>query len=311
MMFTGDQQRTAVAVAASLGIPPRDVHARVLPEDKLALVRALQQDGEIVGAIGDGVNDAPALRQADVGIALGARGTDVAKQAADLVLQDDRLESVERAVRAGRTIFDNIRKTVAYLLSCNVSELLFLLVAAATALPTLLPLQLLWLNLVTDTFPALAIAVEPPGFGVMRRPPRSATAPIIDGAVLWRSLMQAMLMALAAVIVAIVARAGGVGLDVVRTEVFAVMALSQIMHLVAGRRLSGRAVLATLGTNAWATIAMAVSLAMTVVVAQLPALGRVVGLVPLSASRWAFAAGLALASAVVGQVFVRLLPARR
>ena len=304
VMFTGDQARTAGAVAARLGIPESDVHARVLPEDKLALVRALQQDGQIVGAVGDGVNDAPALRQADVGIALGVRGTDVAKQAAELVLQDDRLESIERAVRAGRTIFDNIRKSAAYLLGCNVSELLFLLVAAVSGLPTLLPLQLLWLNLVTDTFPALAIAVEPPGFGVMRRPPRRADTAIVDAPLLARSLLHATLMAFVAVVAGAVLRKGDVG--VLRSGVFAVMALSQIAHLFAARRMSGRAVWATLGTNVWATVAVVVSLALTVVVVQVPALARVVGLAPLSASHWAFATALALGSAVVGQLVIRV-----
>jgi P-type Ca2+ transporter type 2C len=303
VMITGDQERTAHAVAAALGIPAEDVHARVLPEDKLRIVRELQEKGNIVGVLGDGVNDAPALRQADVGIALGARGTDVAKQAAALVLQDDRLETIRSAVGQGRTIFDNIRKSTAYLLSCNVSELLFLLVAALSGLPTLLPLQLLWLNLVTDTFPALALAVEPPDAGVMRRAPRSPATAIVDAPVFARSMMHAALMAAAVLAAAALARRDDA--TSLRSLVFAVMSLSQVAHLFAARRLSARAGLAMLYDNLWATAAGITSVALTVAVLEVPSLARVLGLAPLSADRWMVATALALIATAVGQLVPR------
>ena len=209
-MITGDQRATAEAVGRAVGVidgPARivegreleamtapqlaarisGVHAfsRVSPEHKLLIVEALQHRGEIVAMLGDGVNDAAALKKADVGVAMGVRGTDVAKQAAAIVLQDDRFETVAAAVEEGRVIFDNIRKFVFYLFSCNVAEILVLLVAGLAGLPLpLTPLQLLWLNMVTDTFPALALAMEPGDATVMRRPPRDPQEAILSPAFL-------------------------------------------------------------------------------------------------------------------------------
>ena len=197
VMLTGDQRLTAEAIGRELGLVGADqtvldgrelerdpaalgavlakaaAFSRVSPEHKILVVQSLQKDGEIVAMIGDGINDAPALRQADIGVAMGVRGTDVAKQAAAIVLADDRFETIAAAVEEGRVIFENIRKFVFYLFSCNLAEILVLLGAGLAGLPLpLLPLQLLWLNLVTDTFPALALAVEPAEGGVMERPPR-------------------------------------------------------------------------------------------------------------------------------------------
>ena len=198
-MLTGDQRATAAAVGRELNllsegqsiIDGRELDAlseadltarlseiaafsRITPQHKLRLVQALQARGDIVAMLGDGVNDAPALRKADIGVAMGIRGTDVAKEAASIVLQDDRFETVTAAVEEGRIIFDNIRKFVFYLFSCNVAEVLVLLFAALGGLPMpLMPLQILWLNMVTDTFPALALALEPGDADVMARPPRN------------------------------------------------------------------------------------------------------------------------------------------
>ena len=196
VMLTGDQRATAAAVGRELNLltegqsiidgreldcavgrraderdcrtSPRSAASR--RSTSCASWQALQARGDIVAMLGDGVNDAPALRKADIGVAMGIRGTDVAKEAAAIVLQDDRFDTVTAAVEEGRIIFDNIRKFVFYLFSCNVAEVLVLLFAALAGLPMpLLPLQILWLNMVTDTFPALALALEPGDADVMER----------------------------------------------------------------------------------------------------------------------------------------------
>ncbi|MBI2528346.1 MAG: cation-transporting P-type ATPase [Candidatus Rokubacteria bacterium] len=184
VMLTGDQRVTAEAVGRTLGLAPDAIRSRVSPEEKLALVQRLQGQGEVVAMTGDGVNDAPALARADIGIAMGRRGTDVAREAADLVLTDDNFASVVRAVEEGRVIYTNLRKVIHFLFSCNLSEILIILVGILLGLPApLLPLQILWVNLVTDILPAVALVRDPPEPDVMRRPPRDPQEALVT----WRS----------------------------------------------------------------------------------------------------------------------------
>jgi Ca2+-transporting ATPase len=186
VMITGDHPVTAEAIAREMGIAgPGDarseyVHSRATPEDKLRIVRGLKAKGHIVAMTGDGVNDAPALREAHVGIAMGNTGTEVTRAAADVVLADDSFASIVAGIREGRGIFDNIRKTLVYLLTGNLGELVVMLGGAIAGLPLpLLPLHLLWINLVTDGLPALALVLEPPSPDVMRRQPRSPSEPML------------------------------------------------------------------------------------------------------------------------------------
>jgi len=202
VMITGDHPLTAAAIARELGIvragedPAEVVHARATPQDKLRIVRAWKERGAVVAMTGDGVNDAPALREAHIGIAMGRTGTEVTREASDMVLTDDNFASIVAAVREGRGIFDNIRKTLVYLLAGNAGELLVMLVAAIAGLPLpLLPLHLLWINLATDGFPALALVMDPADEDVLRRPPRAPAEPMLGRRewtnIVWTGALQA------------------------------------------------------------------------------------------------------------------------
>ena len=221
VMLTGDQLDTGIAIARELGLgekEPRalhardlidtedkrlaelarntDVFARVSPEEKLRIVDALQKAGEVVAVTGDGVNDAPALKRANIGVAMGQRGTEVAKEAADVVLADDNFETIVRAVEGGRTIYANITKFVHMMFSHNLGEVLMIFTAIAAGWPLpLLPLQILWMNLVTDVFPALALAMEPPSPEAMKQPPRSMQGSFLSRPFLMLVAWQATLLA--------------------------------------------------------------------------------------------------------------------
>jgi Ca2+-transporting ATPase len=332
IMLTGDQRLTAEAIGRELGLIERDqvvldgrelerepdavkhvlskaaAFSRVTPEHKIIVVRALQEAGEIVAMIGDGVNDAPALKQADIGVAMGVRGTDVAKQAAAIVLADDRFETIGAAVEEGRVIFENIRKFVFYLFSCNVAEIFVLLGAGLAGLPLpLLPLQLLWLNLVTDTFPALALAVEPAEGDVMQRPPRRP-----DEAVLSRAFVREMLFYSALITAATLSaflwtlshtpqRA--------TTVAFMTLALAQVGHL--GNARSASAVLHPLRVlaNPFALLGAGVSVGLQLAAVLLPPLAHVLHLSPLDTRDWVVILASAAVPAVVGQA-VKVVGAR-
>ncbi|MBI9106416.1 MAG: cation-translocating P-type ATPase [Spirochaetales bacterium] len=206
VMITGDHKITATAIGKELGILDEGIHAlsgeeidklsypefldlvkitnvfaRVSPNHKVMIVRGLQETGEICSMTGDGVNDAPALKQADIGVAMGITGTDVSKEAADIILMDDNFTTIVEAVEAGRVIFANIRKFVGYLVSCNVGEVLLIFVSMLLGWGSpLLPIQILWINLVTDSFPAFALGLEKKESGVMDRPPIDPKASIVD-----------------------------------------------------------------------------------------------------------------------------------
>jgi len=186
VMITGDHPVTALAIARELGlVQPGEsadelVHARATPEDKLRIVRSWKERGAIVAMTGDGVNDAPALREAHIGICMGKSGTEVTREASDMVLTDDNFASIVAAIREGRGIFDNIRKALVYLLAGNAGELSVMLLASLMGLPLpLLPLQLLWINLVTDGLPALALVMDPADDDVMTRAPRNPNEPML------------------------------------------------------------------------------------------------------------------------------------
>jgi Ca2+-transporting ATPase len=259
VMITGDHPATACTIASRVGIaaPPGAVisgreltqlpvealqqrvehirvYARVAPEQKIAIVKALQSRGEFVAMTGDGVNDAPALKQADIGVAMGLAGTDVAREAADMVLLDDNFATIVAAVREGRRIFDNTRKFIRYAVTCNSGEIWTIFLAPFLGLPIpLLPIHILWINLVTDGLPGLALTAEPHEKGVMRRPPRPPQESIFAHG-MWQHIIWVGLL-MGGVSLFTQAWAYHTGSAHWQTMVFTVLALSQMGHVLAIR----------------------------------------------------------------------------
>jgi Ca2+-transporting ATPase len=337
VMVTGDQRLTAERIADDLGlrspgdsildgseidrlsdrelgdrVPGAAGYSRVSPEAKLRIISAYQARGEVVAMLGDGVNDAAALRKADIGVAMGRRGTDMAKEAADLILEDDQFPTIAAAVEEGRVVFDNIRKFVFYLFSCNLAEILVLLGAGVAGFPApLLPLQILWLNLLTDTVPALALAVEPPEADVMRQPPRDPSEAILSSRLARPIIGYALLISLCT----LAAFAWGLAQDPLSlghagTLAFMTLALAQIFHLGNARSTSpvlrpGRAL-----SNRYALAAVLVTLGLQVLAVGLDPLARVLSLSPLTGGDWLVVLGLALVPAGVGQALKSLRAGR-
>ncbi|MDI6871046.1 MAG: cation-translocating P-type ATPase [Bacillota bacterium] len=263
IMVTGDYPQTARAIGAELGMMAEDgrvvtgvelekmtdaeldvavrearVFARVSPEHKLRIVEALKRQEKVVAMTGDGVNDAPALRMADIGVAMGITGTDVAKEAADMVLTDDNFASIVAAVGEGRAIFENIRKAIIYLLSCNVGELLLFFIAILMRLPApLTAVQILMVNLVTDGFPALALGVDPAEPGLMKIPPRDTKAGIISRNTMIRLIVVGVLVAVGALVAFLAFHdpRNPESLPMARTAAFLTMSLSQLWRALSNR----------------------------------------------------------------------------
>jgi Ca2+-transporting ATPase len=241
VMITGDHALTARAIARELGIVSNRevegdvVHARATPEDKIRIVREWKARGAVVAMTGDGVNDAPALREAHIGIAMGRTGTEVTREASDMVLADDNFASIVAAVREGRGIFDNIRKTLVYLLSGNAAELTVMLVAALGGLPLpLLPLHLLWINVVTDGLPALALVMDPAEENVLRRPPRHPDEPML-GRAEWRFIITTGLLQAAATLGVFVWAMHARDLAEARNLAFSVLVFGELFRAFAAR----------------------------------------------------------------------------
>jgi Ca2+-transporting ATPase len=326
IMITGDHPRTASVIARELGISldgraatgaeletlspdalartaaDVSVYARVNPEHKLRIVDALKRAGAVVAMTGDGVNDAPALKKADIGVAMGITGTDVSKEAADMVLSDDNFVSIVAAVEEGRAIFANIRKFLRYLLSSNVGEVMtmfFGVVLArqigleigggAVVLP-LLATQILWINLVTDGPPALALGVDPADDGLMERPPRPAGEGVITPA-MWRGIfLVGVIMAAGTLFVFDASLPGGFvhgsgDVPYAQTMAFTTLMLFQIFN-VFNARSDDRSAFAHLFTNRWLWAAVAGSVALQVMVVYVPFLQNAFGTTPLSGRDW-------------------------
>jgi Ca2+-transporting ATPase len=319
VMITGDHKHTAMAIARELGMATEGrealsgaeleelsdeeltrqaeriaVYARVSAEHKLRVVRAWKARDAIVAMTGDGINDAPAVKEADIGVAMGLTGTDVTKEASDMVITDDNFSSIAAAVEEGRGIYENIRKTIQYLLSCNVSELLVMLFATVFGLPLpLLPAQILWLNLVTDGLPALALVTEPKEADLMRRPPRRLDASLLDRRRLSVLLGQGCFLSIVAIGAFLYVLHGSEqDVDTARTVTFMVLALSQLVHAFNCR--SDQASVFSLGLwrNRQLVWAAAISFCAQIGLSVVPWTRGAFHLAPLDPSHWMLIASL-------------------
>lgn len=259
-MITGDHAITASAIAAQMGIGDgasvvtgtdisrysieelqqvvknASVFARVSPEQKLQLVTALQAGGEVVAMTGDGVNDAPALKRADVGVAMGINGTEVAKEAAEMVLTDDNFASIARAVEEGRTVYDNLKKSIMFILPTNGGEAFIII--AAIAMGTVLPItaaQILWVNMITAVTLALTLAFEPPEQNVMQRPPRDPSEPILSGFLIWRITFVSLIIVMGTFGLFLWEQAQGASLEVARSVAVNTLVMFEIFYLFSAR----------------------------------------------------------------------------
>jgi Ca2+-transporting ATPase len=286
--------------------PAGIVHARATPEDKIGIVRRLRESGEVVAMTGDGVNDAPALREADIGIAMGRTATEVTREAADLVLADDNYASIVAAVREGRGIFANIRKTIVYLLSGNAGELAVMFGAALLGLPApLLPLQLLWINLFTDGLPALVLVADPPEADVLRRPPRPPAEPLLGGRQ-WAQVLATGLLDAAVALGVFAWAAASRGLPEARTLAFSTLVFIELFRVFSSR--SDRKVFWETApfSNLLLLAVVGVTAIVQVSLPHVPWSQHVLGIVPLSGRDCALAVGLGLVPVTVIEV-VKLL----
>ena len=355
VMITGDHKITAIAIARKLGILENDeeaitgaeleemsqeeleqnvrkysVYARVSPEHKVRIVKAWQKNGEIVAMTGDGVNDAPALKTADIGCSMGMVGTDVAKEASDVILTDDNFATVVSAVEEGRRIYDNILKAIQYLLSSNVGEIIVLFIAIlitpwlsskfgidVNLIVPLLPIHILWINLVTDSLPALALSVDPAEEDIMERKPLKSGKGIFTKGMTWRVIYQGVmigLLTLAAFIIGLATpeaelpQIEGLTVEVIKVEVgqtmaFTVLALSELVHVFNVRNNKKSLFKTKALSNKYLLLAIAVSAALMLVILFVPFLREVFSIPVLPTANIIETIALVFAPLVIVEIF--------
>ncbi|WP_207725071.1 cation-translocating P-type ATPase [Acetobacterium paludosum] len=331
VMITGDHKNTAVAIAKQLDIfekkslaytgeelskmSDKELHdqidniavfARVAPEHKVRIVDAWQKKGRVVAMTGDGVNDAPALKKANIGCAMGIIGTDVSKEAADIILTDDNFSTIVSAVEEGRGIYSNIKKAVHFLLSCNIAEILILLIATIIGwLQPLLPLHILWINLITDSLPALALGVEKNSAELMKERPRSPKESIFAHGLGGRIIFQGIVLA---AITLTVYQIGFVnfGVEVARTMCFAVLGFSQLAHALNVRSQKKSLFSARLFTNQYLWGALGISCALELTILLIPTFQLIFDVVSMSATQW-FIVFIGTLSPIIVVEFTKLI----
>jgi Ca2+-transporting ATPase len=321
-MITGDHPATARKIATMVGIAEAHdrvmtggdllsineeswpeqirrtrVFARISPEQKLRIVEVLRAEGAFVAMTGDGVNDAPALQAATVGISMGKVGTDVAREASDLVLLDDNFATIVAAVREGRVIYDNIRKFVRFVLASNVAELLVVLLAPAFGLPLpLLPIHILWVNVVTDGLPGLALTLEPEEGDAMDRPPRHPRESIFAHGLAADTVLAGVVIAAVALMTAVVAYRSGEGAW--RSVVFTELTLSQLLYVLSARVDRTCICYAPWRANRWLFITVAASVVLQISLLFIPAIGVPLKVAPLSITTLIWCGSMAMVPVV-------------
>lgn len=313
VMITGDHRLTAEAVAQELGIlrdksqgiltgteleylsdeelekkvMTTSVYARVTPKDKLRIVRALKKNGQVVAMTGDGVNDAPAVKEADIGVSMGKTGTDVTKEASAMVLADDNFATIVAAVEEGRAIYDNIRKFIRYLLSCNLGEVLTMFLATLIGLPLpLLAIQILWVNLVTDGLPAMALGVDGMDKDIMSRPPRAPEENIFARGLARKIGIRGMMIGLGTLFVFTAALFLGVNMLGARTMAFSTLVFSQLFHVFDCKSETRGIFEVGLFSNPYLVAAVLISTLMQLSVVYLPPLQVIFKTAPLLSWQW-------------------------
>jgi Ca2+-transporting ATPase len=332
-MITGDHKITAAAIATTLGIMREDgtaldgndldnltddeliekvktvnVFARVSPEHKVRIVDAVKSGGNIVAMTGDGVNDAPSLKKADIGIAMGITGTDVSKEAADMILTDDNFVSITKAVEQGRTIYGNIRKVTGYLLSCNIGEILIILLAILFGLPVpLVATQLLFVNLLTDAFPAFALGMERKEAGVMKKQPRDPKEAIINKNMRTSVALRAVMLCAGS----LAAFLYGLNFYDYATAIamcFFTLVASELLVSYSSKTEAFTGFNRRLFANKFLNISMGISLAILVAVMYIPFLSDLFTTVPLSLTQLGVCLGLVIAVILGSELSKRLTP---
>lgn len=328
-MITGDHPRTASVIARDIGIENHEntmtgkeldaihedkdfidkirgvaVFARVSPENKLQIVRAFQDSGDVVAMTGDGVNDAPALNGADIGVAMGIRGTEVAKEASDMILTDDAFGTIVDAVREGRIIFENIKKYISFLFACNMVEIVAILTTIVFMLPMpIQPLHILFLNLLVDIGPAIALAYEKAEANVMEHPPRNPESGLVNKTFLSRIIISGVIIGLGAFgVFYLFHNIFAMGLVYAQTATFTYMAVAQLFHILNVRRLNGFGLDKTFFQNKLLLVAIAFSVVLQLMVVYIPFLNNVFGTEPLTLMTWGII--LAIVLVITGLVYV-------
>ena len=329
IMITGDHKNTAIAIAKELGIADNisqamsgaeidsysdeeftkivnnyRVFARVSPEHKVKIVKAFKSYGNIVSMTGDGVNDAPSLQAADIGVAMGITGTDVAKGAADMILTDDNFTTIVEAVEEGRNIFTNIKKSILFLLSCNLGEIVALFVAILFNLDTpLLPIHLLWVNLITDSFPALSLGVDPGDKGVMNNPPRNPKESLFAGRMGWMVIINGILIGATTLFAFLFSEyLYPESLRHAQTMAFVVLSVSQLFYSLSMRNETKSIFQVGILRNTWLIGAIVFGIALQYAIITIPFTAKVFKVYPLTVNDWLMVILISLIPLVINEI---------